>query len=281
MTVSTENAARPIGSAGKDRPVRELVVAAFFGRVAHLLARALVPLRVPPPALVLANALTGAGAALALGQEAFVLAALLLQLKTILDNADGRLARISGRVTLLGRYLDTEADLVVNVVLFATLGYVIGELWLAVAAFCALTIALSVNFNLAELYAESRGEAARLPAASGTRFELVLARIYRAFYAPQDRLIRSISARRLERALRDEQDPDRRCAATLAYHDPLALALLANLGLSTQLVVLGICLVLGTPVVYLWLVLAILALLPFLQLRREWRARSALNSGSA
>ena len=280
MTVSTDNAARPVGSAGKDRPVRELVVAAFFGPVAESLARALVPLRVRPPALVLANALAGAGAAVALGQEAFVLAALLLQLKTILDNADGRLARISGRVTLLGRYLDTEADLVVNVVLFATLGYVTGELWLAVAGFCALTIALSVNFNLAELYAESRGEAARLPSASGTRFELVLARIYRAFYSPQDRLIRSISARRLERALRDEQDPDRRRAATLAYHDPLALALLANFGLSTQLVVLGICLVLGTPVLYLSLVLASLALLPFLQLRREWRARSAL-SGSA
>ena len=51
----------------------------------------------------------------------------LLQLKTVLDNADGQLARASGRVTLTGRYLDTEADLVVNAALFAALGYVTGQ----------------------------------------------------------------------------------------------------------------------------------------------------------
>ena len=33
---------------------------------------------------------------------------LLLQLKTLLDNADGQLARVTGRVTLVGRYLDTD-----------------------------------------------------------------------------------------------------------------------------------------------------------------------------
>ena len=50
--------------------------------------------------------------------------------------------------------------------------------------------------------------------------------------------------------------------------------MLANLGLSTQLFVLGACLVLGVPELYLWLVLASLALLPLLQLRRELVVRS-------
>jgi archaetidylinositol phosphate synthase len=263
-------------AAGRGRPARELVVAAFFGPVAQVLALAVVPLRVPPSALVLTNAAAGIVAAVALGRGALVLAALLLQLKTILDNADGRLAWASGRVSLLGRYLDTEADLAVNVLLFAALGYVTGQPWLALAAFCALTFVLSVDFNLSELYRETRLEAANVPQASGGRVERMLERVYRTIHAPQDRLIRAVSAARLARIVRDEPDPGRRHAATLAYHDRLVVGVLANLGLSTQLVVLGICLVLGTPALYLWLVLATLALLPLLQLRRERRARLAL-----
>ncbi len=49
--------------------------------------------------------------------------------------------------------------------------------------------------------------------------------------------------------------------------------MLANLGLSTQLVLLGACLALGVPELYLWLVLAMLVLLPLLQVRRELNAR--------
>ena len=54
-------------------------------------------------------------------------AALLLQLKTVLDNADGQLARASGRTSVLGRYLDSESDLLVDAALFAALGYVTGR----------------------------------------------------------------------------------------------------------------------------------------------------------
>ena len=52
-------------------------------------------------------------------QGRFLLAALLIQLKTVLDNADGQLARLSGRITAFGRYLDSELDLFVNAALFA------------------------------------------------------------------------------------------------------------------------------------------------------------------
>ena len=46
-----------------------------------------------------------------------------MQLKTVLDNADGQLARLSGRITSFGRYLDSELDLVVNAALFAAVGW--------------------------------------------------------------------------------------------------------------------------------------------------------------
>ena len=86
--------------------------------------------------------------------------------------------------------------------------------------------------------------------------------------------MRALSERRLERVLRGVDDPAERSLAALEYHDRATLAVLANLGLSTQLFVLGACLVVGVPDLYLWLVLASVTLLPVLQLRRELVVRS-------
>ena len=278
MTVSTETSASPRLEPAKSRPARELVIAGFFGPLADRLALALVPLRVPPTALVLANGVAGVAAALMLEQDALVAAALLLQLKTLFDNADGRLARASGRVSLLGRYLDTEVDLAVNVVLFAVLGSVTGEPWLALAAFLALTLVLSVGFNLAELHREAHGRPLPAPPRTGSTLEAALEGFYRVVYGPQDRGLRAFSRRRLERLLADVEDADRRRAATLAYYDRLTMAVLANMGLSTQLVALGACLVLGVPELYLWLAVGCAALLPLLQLRRERLALRLLRA---
>ena len=86
----------------------------------------------------------------------------------------------------------------------------------------------------------------------------------------------SCSRHRTARSERLVSDPARADAARLAYHDRLTVTVLANLGLSTQLVVLGACLLLGAPDVYLWVVLGCAALLPVLQLRREWLILRAL-----
>ena len=106
----------------------------------------------PPPVVVVANAIVGLLATIALALGELLAAAVLLQLKTLLDNLDGQLARTTGRVTLVGRYLDTLADLVVNAALFAALGYVTSHALLATAAFASLTVVLAVDFNASELY---------------------------------------------------------------------------------------------------------------------------------
>ena len=111
-------------------------------------------------------------------------AAVLVQVKTVLDNADGQLARVTGRVTLAGRYLDTEADLVVNAALVAALGHATGQPWLALAGFLALTLVLAADYNLSELYREVRGVAQSPPASSGGRLENLLQAIYRIVFAP-------------------------------------------------------------------------------------------------
>lgn len=261
-------------AAAKSRPARELSVDLVFGPLADLVNAVLLPLRVPPAGVVLVHAAAGLGAALAILRGELVAAALLLVLKTVLDNADGRLARSSGRVSLLGRYLDTEADLVVNAAVFAALGAETGSPWLALTGFAALTLVLSVDFNLSRAYRAAKGNPVVDPPPSGSRVERALARIYAVVFGPQDRLLGTLSARRLERILDGEHDAELRRRATLAYYDGVTMAVLANLGLSTQLLALAVCLALGMPVVYLWLAVASGLLLPVLQLRRERLALS-------
>jgi phosphatidylglycerophosphate synthase len=281
MAISTRDpSAHALVRAAKDRPAPEAAVVLLFGPLARALVRVLLPLRVPPPAVVLANVATGLAAAWALGAGGLVAAALLLQLKSVLDNADGLLARASGRVTLFGRYLDTEADLLVNAAVFLSLGRVTGEPWLALAGFCAVTLLLGVGFNLARLAREARGGDVSEPSASGGRLESALQGVYRLLYAPQDRALRAVTTQRLERALAGAVEPAARRRAELAYHDRLLLSYLANTGLSTQLLALGACLALGAPEAYPWLVLAALVPLPLLQARREARARRALRGAA-
>lgn len=251
----------------KSAPAREYLCDHVFRRLAHLVVLALLPLRVPPPAVLLAGTATGIGAALAIAGGHLMLGALLVQVKTILDNTDGQLARASGRVSVLGRYLDSESDLLVNAALFLALGYWTGGHWLALVALLVLTLVLSVDFNLEVLYRRERGEIVEpMPPADGPA--RLLARIYGVVYAPHDRLIERFVETRLRRLRAD-------AGARLAYHDRWTLAVLANLGLSTQLAALGVCLVLGRPSAYLWFVLACgLALVP-LAIRRERRAQAA------
>jgi archaetidylinositol phosphate synthase len=262
--------ARPtLRASRKQRPPAclELLCEGIFRPLAHLVVLALLPLRVPPPAVVLTATATGLGGAAEIWRGDLIAAALLLQLKTVLDNADGQLARAANRESVLGRYLDSESDLLVDAALFAALAYFTGRPLLALVSFLVLTLVLGANFNLERLYRQERGEIVELrPPASGVAG--VFARVYDVVYAPQDRLVREFSERRLRRL---GAGPDER----LAYHDRLTLLVVANFGLSTQMAVLGVCLLLGQPVAYLVFALACgLAFIP-LELRREWRVLRA------
>jgi archaetidylinositol phosphate synthase len=253
MSVSTESSRDDVVEGEQRRAGRELVLELVFRPLSSPLVAVFARARVAPTAVVLANAATGLVAAAALARGQLLAAALLLQAKTLLDNTDGQLARVADRVTLTGRYLDTEADLVVNAAIFAALAHVTGEPVLAAVAFAALTVVLAVDFELTELYREAHGTAAPLPPASGDRSERVLTRIYALVFGPLDRGIRGAF---------------RRDAV-----DRLTVTVMANLGLSTQLAVLGVCLVAGAPEAYLWIVLACVPLVAGLLVRMELRAR--------
>jgi phosphatidylglycerophosphate synthase len=235
----------------KSRLGTEWLCEIVFRPAAHLVVLALAPLRVPPPIVVLASTAGGLAAAVELGRGQLVLAAVLVQLKTVLDNADGQLARLTGRVTAFGRYLDSECDLLVNAALFAAIGYATGNALTAAAGFAALTAVLSVNFNLERL-AQGR------PAAWDRS---ALGRVYGALYGWQDVLVE----RFVERRLRGVDDTGRR-----AYHDLTTVGILANMGMTTQLALLGVCVAFGRPLYFVAAALAELLVVGALVVRREW-----------
>ena len=228
----------------KPRRGIELVCEVVFRPLAHPLVLMLARLRVPPPVVVAGAGVAGLAATVELGRGSLLAAALLVQLKTLLDNADGQLARLTGLTSTFGRYLDSESDLLVNAALFAALAWTTGLPALALAGFLALTAVLSLNFNAERL---SRGAIAE-PEAGGLPTAL-LQRLYGVVYAPQDRLAEWLVARR---------------PGLIA---PFAVSLLANLGMSTQLALFGLLLAVGHPLVFAWVALAetaviALALLP-------------------
>jgi archaetidylinositol phosphate synthase len=219
--------------------------------LAHPLVLLFARLRVPPPLVVAAAGVAGLAAAVELGRGSLLAAALLVQLKTLLDNADGQLARLTSRTSAFGRYLDSEVDLLVNAALFAALAWTTGRPALALAGFLAVTSVLSLNFNAERL---SHGAVAE-PEAQGRRATALLHRIYGIVYAPQDRLAESLVARR----------PGLTSSSTVS--------LLANLGMSTQLAAFGLLMALGQPLAFAWLALAEVAVIALVLLPRRVLSR--------
>jgi phosphatidylglycerophosphate synthase len=210
----------------------------FFRPLAHPLVLLFARLRVPPPLVVAVAGVAGLAAAVELGRGSLLVAALLVQLKTLLDNADGQLARLTGRTSTFGRYLDSEVDLLVNAGLFAALAWTTGQPALALAGFLALTSVLSLNFN-----AERLSRASSTEPEEGGRGTVLLRGIYRLVYSPQDRLAEALVAHRP------------------ALVRPAVVSLLANLGMSTQLAAFGLLMALGHPLTFAWLCLAEIALI--------------------
>jgi phosphatidylglycerophosphate synthase len=211
----------------KRRNGYEVLCEAVFRPLAHPLVLALARLRVPPPVVVVAAGAAGIAGAVELSRGSLIAAAILIQLKTLLDNADGQLARLTGQTTAFGRYLDSEVDLLVNAVLFAAIGRHAGQPLSGLVGFVALTSVLSLNFNAARL---SRATSAEPD--DGGRPTAWLRAVYRIIYRPQDRLAEWIVARRP------------------VLTSATWVSVLANLGMSTQLAVLGVCLVFGAPLVF-------------------------------
>ncbi|CAM3315763.1 CDP-alcohol phosphatidyltransferase-like enzyme [Deinococcus saxicola] len=170
--------------------------------------------------------------------------ALLLQIKTVLDNLDGQLARATGRTTETGRYLDTEMDLVVNLALNVA---VAGKAGIPLTLLQSLI--LTTDFLWEQDHRAARGEVFRDGAAQAGDDPRVLAAlkaVYAAYFVPQERVLGGWFEARLRAVAGNSPTPEDRHAYT-----PLPItAVAANLGLTTQLAFLGACLLAGQPKFY-------------------------------
>jgi phosphatidylglycerophosphate synthase len=113
-----------------------------YGRpIAKLIAKALENGPFTPIHVTLCFVISGLIAIYYILQESYLLAGLFLILKSILDAADGELARIKNTPSYTGRYLDSVADIILNGLICATLWYITDvSWWITILAFLGLQL---------------------------------------------------------------------------------------------------------------------------------------------
>lgn len=76
-----------------------------------------------------------------LWQGHLITAGVLLVLKSIIDAADGELARLQNRPSYIGRYLDSVADIIINLLLILSIGFLSQiPIWISLLAFASLQL---------------------------------------------------------------------------------------------------------------------------------------------
>jgi len=127
-------------------------------------------------------------------------AAALLVLKSILDAADGELARIKETPSYTGRYFDSISDIILNILLFATIWYVTqASVIYAILAIIGLQLQGTLyNYYYVILRTRFHGdttsrifekEVPKAMAGEKQQYVTLLFKIYRFFYGPFDKII--------------------------------------------------------------------------------------------
>ena len=176
-----------------------------YGRApAKLFAKALLKTPFTPIHVTFLFALAGIVAIYFITEAQYILAAIFLVLKSIIDAADGELARLRRKPSYIGRYLDSVFDLILNFTILYTI-YIVtkGELWMMLTAFFAIQLQGTVfNYyytilrnNLAGGDTTSRIEENSFPKALHGENQLVvnfLFIVYTIVYGGFDRIILAI-----------------------------------------------------------------------------------------
>ena len=114
--------AEPDGLSFKAYEIEELADVYFFRPCGMILARAARALRLTPTTVTLVGAVVGVVGGALLSSDRLALAGFaLIILYGILDSSDGQLARMTGRTTELGRFLDGAGGYLVHAAIYTAI----------------------------------------------------------------------------------------------------------------------------------------------------------------
>jgi len=113
-----------------------------YGRpIAKLFANQLKNTRFTPIHVTLLFGVCGLIAIYCILQHHYILASFFIILKSIIDAADGELARIKKTPSYVGRYLDSVFDIILNLLFLMTICYVAQtKLWMTLIAFFCIQL---------------------------------------------------------------------------------------------------------------------------------------------
>jgi hypothetical protein len=242
----------------------ELINTYLLRPVAGGIVRVLYRTSVTPNQVTIASTVAGLVAAgFYLNGEALTtaVAGLLVTLKDVLDSADGQLARAKQQYSRIGRFLDSLGDFVVDVAVFAAIGWTLlgssGD-WrivvLSLAGLIGITLRVSyhVFYQTSFLHLEERYQVNRVTEditpddLSGDPMALRLQRAFLFIYGWQDRLMFRID-------IWCRRGYAEREFLTAWYSDEKGLRLSGLAGIGTELFLLMICSVFNELRLYLYL----------------------------
>ena len=109
--------------------------------VAKMIANSLKNTSFTPVHVTIGFIISGLIAIYCILQEYFWLAGFFLIFKSILDAADGELARVKQKPSYTGRYLDSVADIILNALFFLSIWFITDTpIWICIAAFLGLQL---------------------------------------------------------------------------------------------------------------------------------------------
>ena len=113
-----------------------------YGRpMARWIAKSLKNTSITPIHITFSFVISGLIGVYGILESYFLMAAIFLILKSILDAADGELARSKNTPSYTGRYLDSVADILLNAVIFLSLWYITDtSAWITFLAFLGLQL---------------------------------------------------------------------------------------------------------------------------------------------
>ena len=237
-----------------------------YGRpIAKLISKSLKNTHFTPIHVTIGFIISGLLAVYCILSNHFVLAAFFLILKSILDAADGELARLKNTPSYTGRYLDSVSDIILNLLFLLSIWHITTtSIWYTLIAFLGLQLQGTLyNYYYVILRNRYNGDTTsrilenKVPKAlPGERQKnvTVLFRLYKLFYGIFDKVI----------YLLDQNAPSGKILPNWL------LTLLSMFGLGFQLLIIAIFLVTGLKEYIIpYFVVTTILILGFITIRKS------------